>query len=425
MLIKFKEMLLKIKLVRKFGDFIWHILDKIEDAKAYRRLKKISKINYEPNEKIKVVFLAQCVQVWDKISSIYEKMREDEKFDVYILAISDITDKEGNETFTYYSKTYDRVINASEKEGECFDLEGLHPNYVFYTRPYDSYLPKQYRSDVISKYAKICYTPYAFVNLKSTEKTCFPNNFFRNIYFYFTADKITEKSNVEQYPKAHKKGYRHSVYKGYPILEKYNQINKKTNLHNPTILWTPRWTNNKELGGSNFLNYYKEIYKYAINDKNVKLIFRPHPLLFYHFKETGALSEQDIESYKNMYISAENCTLDENASYYDTFENADILITDISSMLFEWYITEKPIIYCDTGVNNDFSEGMKKEIKGCYIAYNWEDVKVFLKQLKNGEDSLKEKRMAICNNLFGKETLNATSNIIETIRNDFENRRTR
>ena len=42
--------------------------------------------------------------------------------------------------------------------------------------------------------------------------------------------------------------------------------------------------------------------------------------------------------------------IDNQRGYVDTFWGADVLITDISSMMMEFFVTGKPIIFCGTNM---------------------------------------------------------------------------
>lgn len=63
-------------------------------------------------------------------------------------------------------------------------------------------------------------------------------------------------------------------------------------------MWTPRWTTNKKLGGSNFFVYYKLLLEYAEKNDDVDLLCRPHPLMFDNFLKTGEMKIEEIDDYK-------------------------------------------------------------------------------------------------------------------------------
>ena len=93
--------------------------------------------------------------------------------------------------------------------------------YVFYQRPYDTYLPVLYRSGSVSKFAKVCYVSYAYQIDKATEGSCLNKLFYRNVYMYFAENRVYYDYNVKRFKYSHKKGYRKTLDIGYPSLEEF------------------------------------------------------------------------------------------------------------------------------------------------------------------------------------------------------------
>lgn len=403
------------RIVRAMGECYWNG-SRLGEYIARKRIQRVCKeMAFESRNVLTIIFLCQDVKMWSKIESIYEQMKIEKRFSTYLIAITDITDVHGNETYEILKKKYPEVIDYKTNE-KVFDLKSLHPNYVFYQKPYDQYLPKEYRSKIVSKYAKICYCAYAAILTKGGLVHSCNNRFLRNCYMYFAENEFMRAYNEHKMKKSCEQGIRKFIFAGYPILDKFSEIAPKKETHK-TILWTPRWSADKEIGGSNFLGYKDQIVDYVKENNNIRLVFRPHPLLFYHFISTNEISKEEAAEYKEIYKNTDRLTLDESADYYNTFMQTDILVSDISSMILEWYITGKPIIYCETGA--EINEVMTKALKGCYIAKNWEEVKEITNSLIVGEDPLNKTRDEVCKMLYDEKIGDSTKNIVKCIELDF------
>ena len=59
--------------------------------------------------------------------------------------------------------------------------------------------------------------------------------------------------------------------------------------------------------------------------------------------------------------------------------------------------------------------------KVCYHANSFEDIKRILGDLKNGKDSLKEKRINLSKELFKIDSVTTSKKIINAIKDDFYN----
>lgn len=389
---------------------------------SYRRLKRVCKRRISDESRaISVVFLCQNPQIWGKIESVCDKMLEDKRFEVHLVVMEDITEKNEGQSVLFFKEKYENII-MSETDGDIFDIRQLKPDYVFYQRPYDQYLPKQYRSGVVSQYAKVCYCPYANTLTELIFRHTMNKRFFRNVAIFFAENEYTKEINKNRMKFSSKRCIRKSVYAGYPIHDKFRQLTSFAENPKTVFLWTPRWTTDKDEEGSNFFEYRDSLVEYA-GSSGMYLIFRPHPLLFYHFGETGEMSEQEIRDCKAVFNREPYLELDETPDYFETFKKSDVMLTDISSMVFEWFVTEKPIVMCMSNViEHKFNCIAERVLEGCYVVDNWDELKGVLADLQRGEDRLKNKRKEIAEELFGKGTEESVESFLTVLVEDFEDR---
>ena len=115
----------------------------------------------------------------------------------------------------------------------------------------------------------------------------------------------------------------------------------RTDLHNMTI---------KYIMDS---NYFKTINS-LINNKTLisiaekydyKIIFKPHPMVY---------------GYVDLFETNEYVTIDEKTTYQVLFKDSDLLITDYSSIAFDFSYMKKPIIYYQHDDDYNFKEGYFK-----------------------------------------------------------------
>lgn len=105
-----------------------------------------------------------------------------------------------------------------------------------------------------------------------------------------------------------------------------------------TILYAPSWGRNSSL-----VKYGINILKPLLNDK-FNLIVRPHPQMYTSHKKLMG----ELTSYLKAY---EIATLDIEPSGYKSMAVSDIMITDISDIIFDYaFLFCKPIVVIDTVV---------------------------------------------------------------------------
>ena len=358
--------------------------------------------------KIRVGFIVQMPEIWDKEEEIFDRMRIDKRFHVqmFVCPSYDFVNKtvkhKYDDTF-FFDKYHDAIKLFSNNQ--WVDLEEYKLDYVFYQRPYDAYLPKNYKSHNVVRFSKICYVPYAFWPLAS-DLCGYNREFFRNVYFAFMESaehcKLISK----------KKHSGRILYKGYPALD---HILPEREFDSNSILWTPRWSYDKRVGGSHFFEYKDEIIELKKEQLNLNIVIRPHPLAFENYIRLGMMNESEVEEYKKKTADV-GIVFDKNKRIEDSFVDTGILITDISSIIFPFFLTEKPIIFCkpDVGV----SPALKSIMSALYIANSWDDVETILRDIKNGNDYLRDERHKIAD-WFRNDVVDSDKKIISTIINDY------
>lgn len=404
-----------------------------EDFSSYSKLSAVKKHNNTART-IKVVFIFQMPALWSKQSGIYEEMRRRGNIEITILAVPEYDIRtqthnlEENVAYEYAIKhNLSVAINALEPNG-WKDLREIQPDYVFYQRPYEEYLPEVYRAKEVCAYAKTCYVPYAYFLTTSGEmRLDYGRGFTRNIYMNFVTSKDAEQKVRNKFWITHKLGTKKIEYLGAPILEaifKRKQNNAEMSVWKDwgckqeqfKILWTPRWTMDEKIGGSHYFDYDDNFVELLKENKDMFLAFRPHPLAFANYIREGLMSESEIENLEKMYKESHNMVIDHRARYMDTFWESDLLVTDISSMAVEYFITGKPIIMCDTKLA---LSSMFEELISCmYWAKNWSEVEKIIFNIKQGNDFLKNKREKAVRKLY-EENSNSSERIVEFIEKDF------
>ncbi len=387
------------------------------------------KTNKNKNERLKIVFLCQLGQVWGCVESIYQEALLDDRVEPYILALPENWEKDNYDKNAYeYMREcdYEVIDGYNEKTGEFFDLKAFAPDYVFIPRPYDNYLPEQFQSEAMSKYTKVCYVCYGYTSEGDYMlKTCFSKYFVSNCYMVFAENESVRKYTVSQMPIASRLGLHKVIKTPFPrfdLLKKFEgsespawprpkcEIQKR-------IIWTPRWTLEEKLGGTNFFNFKDFFFEFANKNKEVDLLFRPHPLAFGNFVKVGAMTEDEVKDYKLKCENAPNINLDTRKEYLDSFASADILVSDMSGVVVDFAVTGKPLIFCS--YKEVFNDSNKKLMDAYYVVKNVDELSETLNMLCRGEDPKKELRHGIIKEILGECNGENGKKILEEIKKDY------
>jgi len=105
--------------------------------------------------KIRVGFIAQYIPAWNKTKPLYELLKSNDRFKTFLFCVQNgIKDGklldiscDGNDVYDWFIENgYVEAINTYKGNEKWLDLEVLDLDYIFYPRPYNSFMPRQYSS---------------------------------------------------------------------------------------------------------------------------------------------------------------------------------------------------------------------------------------------------------------------------------------
>lgn len=387
-------------------------------------------VNKTRNEKIRVVFICQVADIWNSLKPVYFALKNDPDIEACILACPekifhrnyDVSHEEyeENRAFSMCKEFDSRTINAYDKNsGTWFNLRTLNPDYVFTPRPYDINLPPCYRTDELRKYTKVCYAPYSYCKMYWDSRLVYNIDFVRNVYAVFTENEYY-CSIVRQIMSKILKLDTKVEFFGYPRFDLYRNLPDKQPdpAFRKVVLWLPRWTTNDSVEATTFFRYKDSIIKYFLEHKDLKLICRPHPFMLKNFLSTGELTQSDVDAFMKPFREEKNFVYDDTPDYRNALIDADIFISDTSSLLVEEFITGKPIIFC--GSMNKFDPESRKWAELMYKVHNEAELFGNLESLIKGQDIRKSSRHEYINTHM-KFDASAGERIVEFLKEDFHN----
>ena len=136
---------------------------------------------------------------------------------------------------------------------------------------------------------------------------------------------------------------------------RFDNLEKKDKLHKQIVIM-PSWRENLYDMTPNYIKeseYFKNINSLINNEKLIeickkydfKIIFKPHPLVY---------------EFIDLFDTNNYVTIDNDSTYQELFKNSDLLITDYSSVAFDFSYMKKPIIYYQYAKDYNFEEGYFK-----------------------------------------------------------------
>ncbi len=181
----------------------------------------------------------------------------------------------------------------------------------------------------------------------------------------------------------------------------------------PILLYAPSWSNNSEM-----ISVDEDIL-YVLKEQPIyNIVIKPHPLLLdperCEGKDWGACFSS-VEG-KNVIVYKET-----NTSIYEILRTADILLGDISSVIYEFMILERPvIIYAKENIFEYYGSmnEYRNLLEAVYKIKKPENLIDILKLLTfDKKDTMIEERKALLNKTFFAlgNSVNATKNTLSNL----------
>lgn len=420
-----KESLKKIKWL---GSFVRGCKDFAKDCGAIpgylaeRRIKRTGPA--------KVVFLCQYIPVWHKLEPVYLQMKQDPAFEPVLLCVPSnmensqlVGETAKNDTLEYFHRQgYPEAVSALQEDGSWVDLKQLQPSFVFYPRPYGTFMPPAYQIRKVSRFSKVCMVFYGINFSEEMLQTTINRTFYRYVYCFFAELPFVRRYNARSGWLLHLLGLQKSKYFGMPGIEKTLEAKGK---HSPSwdfsqggfrAMWTPRWTTDKSLGGSNFFTYYRWLFAYARQHPEVELLFRPHPLTLQHFQQTGEMTPQEAEEFLHLCETMPNVSLDAQKDYTATIWETDVLISDVSGLVPEYCATGKPLIFCASNCELKLEPTLRRLLEGSYVVNNADELHACLEDLRRGIDPKAELRAEIHGEIFSEELCYPSKHMVKFLK---------
>ncbi|TYZ29955.1 hypothetical protein FZ041_03310 [Selenomonas caprae] len=297
-----------------------------------------------------------------------------------------------NEAYEYCKSFFDDTINGYENK-KWFDLQVLNPDDVFVNRPYDIHMPPQYRSEVLSKYCKLCFIPYAYCENIWTTKISYYMYYLDSVFIVFTENMARCKDLNNVYKRCFHANWKKIAYLGFTRFDLHKTaLVYKSDFKK--VVWLPRWSTDKTINPSTFFKFKDSIIKFFKTNIQYQLICRPHPLMLRNYVSSGEMTKKE-EEFIALFDEIDNFLLDSSPDYLSCLKAADVIVSDWSSLLVEEIATGNPVIYCgsDKGWNLD----AKYRSKLMYKAHIDIELINNLQTLLNGNDPLQGKRIEYIN----------------------------
>jgi len=324
--------------------------------------EKIAAPVFNSDRPIRAVFYFPTTTQTDNLTPLLERMSQDPRFSPIILC-SRNGNHNNDDSFAFFSQTYSDDPRITVVDGGSHVDENISPyeigaDIVFYHTPYTHHgiYPFFLQAEFVARHTRVAHISYGYflLTLEGTASHIYDNKHIRSAEMVFSESDVSDRVYRECF------GDERVFMTGYPKFDRFRKHldsepfeRRVENKEKLDVIWTPHWQMAEDPTGgtqtSNFMQYV-DIMLNLSKRKDVVLHVRPHPLLRPRLKVIGKLEldEYDAIMEKFQKRGAIFYPANKGVSYVEALMSADVLISDFSSLASEFFITERPIIFCRT-----------------------------------------------------------------------------
>ncbi|MEO6004645.1 MAG: tetratricopeptide repeat protein [Opitutus sp.] len=364
-------------------------------------IAELPKVN---RERRRALFLVQTGSSWQSLASIYEQFRTDPNWDAVVVAVPFIhchftTDDERNAVFEFLRNegiTYVRWDEFALSVG-CADI-------AFFYIPYDETLPAGWRlNDFLRCVPRIIYVPYALVIVGGTENT--QSQF--NLPLQQRAWLVVAHSarNRALYARHCLTGCAHVEVTGHPKMDALRRLSAFIDPEitafasgRKVVCWNPHFDyrpNETAFGSglSTFLRWKDFLLAEFSLRRELALVIRPHPLFFSSLNTRGFWRDTHAQEFEARIRESGNVMIDRRPSYLPVFASAVAMISDASSLLLEFAVTGKPLLYLRNPHGPELDDHGELVRDHLYTATQESEIREFLDLVTQAEDPRRPARL--------------------------------
>jgi hypothetical protein len=365
---------------------------------------------------IRVVMLVHYSEAWISLEPVFRAMEADGSFHVTVATIARrFPGAPGfhGEDETHAALTARGVPHLRLPFVDSFEsldvLRALRPHAVFRQSQWDGDVPPGFSTRALS-FTRLCLVPYETMNIVDNvvhrgtpTNTAVDSPFHRAAWRVFCANHLVWEAAEADGTLG---GDRFAVT-GHPKSIAITQAAAQWPLggdgERPRIVWSAHhsigddWTR-----FGTFPSMARPMLDFAAAHPDLDVVFMPHPMLLtFPGHHHSPIDQTFIDDFLAEWSALSNTAVYQGVDYAGVLQASDALITDGLSMLVEYQLVGKPIVFVERSGHREFNEAGMRVIRGVHAIPDVDEALEAVRRFAAGEpDRLAEAQRAVVAELF-------------------------
>lgn len=335
-------------------------------------IRKILQNVSEEQEKLLIVFFPYKASMWDSLESIWLAAKEDCRCECMVVPIPyyKLEQETQEATAAYEGTEFPEYVPITDYN--CFSLEKMKPDIAYIHNPYDEY---NYVTRVYSAYfskvlkqnvGKLIYVPYYVTGGSVSEHHKYLSVYENMDYMIAQSERFKEGFRYTPY-------YNKILPFGSPKFDRIINMSRdraaipvewKDKIGEKPVLMLNTSINCFLSEGEAYLKKLGAVFKLFEEERDVVLIWRPHPLLEATIRSLRSDFIEIFQKIKQYFISHEIGIYDTTPDITKTVAISDAYIGESASSVVSLFdVAGKPIFILDNYIYGDFSRRERRIVR--------------------------------------------------------------
>jgi hypothetical protein len=384
---------------------------------------------------VRVLFLVHVLGAWDSYHALVEAMGTSDDFEPIVASIPR---RFRGSNGLYGEEEVHRGLGergvahlrfaADDLDDVLTLVKAIEPDIVFRQSQWDADVPDELATERLS-FARTCLVPYETMNIVvnvadgRTPNTAVDSHYHRCAWLVFCTNAMMLETAVRDGVRG---GAQFRVV-GHPKADHLRAAAPQWPLDAPQpatarparIVWSAHHTIGQ--GWTDFGAFHlvrDDMLEWARQRDDIQFLFMPHPaLLPFPDSAESPIDRADFDAWMGRWAALPNTAVLSESDYGPTLAASDVMVTDGLSMLVEYQLFTKPVIFFERAGHRPFNAIGERVVRGVHTVHTVEELRRLAEKFLGGEpDPRHGQQRENVEELFGSGDSAAT--ILTTLRTE-------
>ena len=369
---------------------------------------------------VRVLFLVHMLGTWDSYHALVAAMAADDEFEPLVASIPRrfrgsnglYGEEEVHAGLTARGVAHLRF--APENLDDVLPMiKAIEPDLIFRQSQWDADVPDELGTERLS-FARTCLVPYETMNIvvnvadERTPNTAVDSRYHRWAWLVFCTNAMMLETAVRDGARA---GTQFRVV-GHPKADHLRAATPHWPIESSPpaadrpgrVVWSAHHTIGQ--GWTDFGAFHlvrDEMLDWARRREDVEFLFMPHPaLLPFPDADESPIDRADFDAWMRRWEALPNTAVLSESDYGPTLAASDVMVTDGLSMLVEYQLFTKPVIFFERPGHRPFNAIGEQVVRGVHTVHTVDEVRRLAEKFLAGEpDALRRQQQENVEELFG------------------------